>query len=96
MSTAAFQPSTVLDYAHCTVANGADDSFADVLAGGALAGHKDSVMLLVKNQASNSNYTVANNIAPHIYDLEMGYIIGGTGALSDAFEFYLESLRMAS
>ena len=96
LSTAAFQPSTVLDYAHCTVANGSDDSFADVLSGGAFAGHKGSVVLLVQNLASNVNYTVTNNVAPNIYDLEMGYIIGGTGALSDAFEFYLESLRMAS
>ena len=96
MSTASFQPSTILDYSHCTVANGTDASFADALAGGAFAGHEGSVMLLVQNMASNGNYTVTNNIAPNIYDLEMGYIIGGPAILSEAFEMYLEGLRLAA
>jgi subtilisin family serine protease len=96
LSTAAFQPSTVLDYAHCTVVNGVDTSFADALSGGAFAGHKGSVMLLAQDLASDSNYTVTNNIVPHIYDVEKGYIIGGPSILSEAFEMYLEGLRMAS
>lgn len=96
LSTVAFQPSTVLDYAHCTVVNGVDTSFADALSGGAFAGHKGSVMLLAQDLASDSNYTVTNNIAPHIYDVEKGYIIGGPSILSEAFEMYLEGLRMAS
>ena len=91
MLSATVQPSVILNYANVGVVNGANDNFADALAGGPFCGENGSVMLLTPNQ-SNDNYTVQNNIVPHTGDIEIGYIIGGTGALSDSFEQYLELL----
>ena len=95
MSSAEFQPSTLLGFENCTVASGVDASFADALAGGAFAGHKDSVMLLSQNSTAGTNYTLNNSIAPHINEVEMGYILGGEAILSEAFELYLEGLRVS-
>ena len=98
-TNADFQPSVILDYAHCTLVNGVaipnTDPFADALPGGALAGHLGSVMLLTKNDTSSAgNYTLTHNISPHIMDVVLGYINGGTGTLSVSFETYLENLRI--
>lgn len=90
--TAAVQPSVLLDYNNVSVVNGADDNYPDALAGGPFCGHNGAVMLLTQDLITNNNYTVQNNVIPHTDDIEIGYIIGGTGALSAVFEGYLESL----
>lgn len=89
------QPSVVLDYANVGMVNGADNCFADALAGGPFCGKMNSVMLLTQDQIpddNHTNYTVQNNVIPHVDDIEIGYVIGGPGALSELFEHYLESL----
>ena len=90
--TASVQPSIMLDYANVSVVNGADGNFPDALAGGPFCGHNGAVMLLTQDQMDNNNYTVHNNVVPHKDDIEIGYVIGGTAALSELFEHYLESL----
>jgi len=95
LTTYTVQPSVVLDYANVGMVNGAANCFADALAGGPFCGKMNSVMLLTQDLITDNdhtNYTVQNNVIPHVDDIEIGYVIGGPGALSELFEHYLESL----
>ncbi len=72
--------------ASVSVATGA--SFPDALAGAALCGSKNSVLVLAKNEKSSGLDVIAANKA----QVQTGYVLGGESSVSASLYSYLESL----
>lgn len=77
---------------HVAVATG--KNFPDALAGAALCGHKNAVLALTKDKsASASEYPGLAGITPRLdAEVELGYLLGGSTAVSETLEAYLREL----
>jgi putative cell wall-binding protein len=58
-------------------------NYPDALAGGAFAGHKNTVLLLVHATADGGRAGRESIIRPRKDEIGTGYVLGGTGALPD-------------
>lgn len=56
-------------------------SSADALSGGAFCGHKGSVFLMTRDNATSENYTIQNNIIPNKNAIDQGYLFGASDVL---------------
>jgi putative cell wall-binding protein len=71
----------VLTLANIVCATGAN--YPDALAGGAFAGHKNTVLLLVHATDNGGRAGIDSIIKPRKDEIGTGYVLGGTGALPD-------------
>ncbi|MDR1087826.1 MAG: cell wall-binding repeat-containing protein [Coriobacteriales bacterium] len=58
-------------------------NYPDALAGGAFAGHKNTVLLLVHATDNGGRAGIESIIKPRKDEIGTGYVLGGTGALPD-------------
>ena len=63
------------------------DAYQDALAGAALLGKNNSIIVLADdNKKTSKTYNISRIIAPQTENIYVGYIFGGTGAVSQAVE----------
>ncbi len=84
MEKAAFQPTVELSYNNCACATG--KNFPDALAGGALCGHKGSVLMLVDDGTYQGLINVNETISSNKLLIDNGYYLGGESAISSALQ----------